>query len=481
MATTGPPAHLLTGQVGSEKWHKDNSRTVRKAHELTKDCGEQALDLWRAPLAPGQPEETPYEHKLRKDTWKFKLDVSSSGEVKRKPPEGPGVTLWKSKIKPPPWVSKMAMPCFRDYFNTKNNEFVAQYSRETRLVVSRMRQALIEINEQVKALVRARERLHVMLARIRQSLITNKQSQAIRGHRPTSEKVPDKVDALMKWEKEELLRQKAKLEGVMGMSEDHLQALGMCRQALETACNERSRVLDLVPHPLRMVLLEAGRDSWLGLSRPSSTWVERNETPKPDPIGPFTPECSAALDDARRLTFLSKDMMLKVQEAIKEARDARNTAYNTIENSLQGKREETLRHKVRLDMALGGTRSTLHRCQRFMHEMNVTRGMALGPESSKYLETREKLTRPMVQVYQRHVGTQLPEAAILNQSTALLDCAIEDTAKNIQSLHDTRGHLQLCIHDKETGYGVDGSIKRLRQRRILPRTCLQETLDLVYT
>ncbi|XP_077180906.1 tektin-like protein 1 [Paroedura picta] len=481
MAAMGPPPRLLTGQVGAVKWHKDNSKTIQKANELTKDCGKQALDLWRAPLEPGQPEETPYECKARKESWKFKLDVSSSGEVKRTPPEGPGVTLWKSKVKPPPWVCKMSPPCFRDFFNTKNNEYVTQYARETRQVVSRMRQALLEINEQYKALVRERERLDATLGRIRQSLITNRQTQVIREHRPALERVPDKVDALMTWEKKELLRQKEKLEGMMAMSEEHLKALGTCRQALETACDERSRVLDLMPHPLRMVLLEAGRDSWLKLGRPSSPWVERNRTPRPDPIGPYTPECEAALEDAQRLTFLSKEMMLKVKEAIKEAQDMRHTAHNTIENSLQGKRDETLCHKERLDMALGGTRGTLHRCQRFMHEMNITRGMTLGPDSSKYLETREKLTRPMVQVYQRHVGTQLPEPAILNQSTALLDLSIVDTANNIQSLQDSRAYLKQRIHDKETGYGVDGSIKRLRQRRIHPRTCLQETLNLVYT
>uniref|UniRef100_A0ACB8EGI7 Uncharacterized protein n=1 Tax=Sphaerodactylus townsendi TaxID=933632 RepID=A0ACB8EGI7_9SAUR len=415
MAATGPPTNLLKGQVGSEKWHKDNSRTVQKANELTRDYGKKALNLWRPSLPPGQPEETPYERKVRMDSWKFKLDVSASGEVKRKPPEGPGVTLWKIKVKPPPWVCKMAMPCFRDYFNTKNNEFMANYCRETRQVVSRLRQALVEINEQFKALVNERERLDAMLARIRQSLLTNKQTHVIRENRPTLEKIPDKVDSLMKWEKKELQRQKTKLEGVMAMSEDHLKALGACRQALQTASEERSHVLDLMPHPLRMVLLDAGRDSWLGLSRPSSPWVERNQTPKPDPIGPFTPECDAAIDEARRLTFVSKNVMLKVKEAIKEAQDIRNMAHNTIENSLQGKRDETLCHKGRLDLALGGTRSTLHRCQRFMHEMSIARGMTLGPDSSKYLETREKLTRPTVQVYQRHVGTQLPEAAILNQ------------------------------------------------------------------
>lgn len=477
----GPPAHLVTGQVGAEKWHKDAYTTVQEASKVTKHCGKEGLELWRTVPVPGQPEETPYERKVKKDTWKFKLDVLSTGEVRRKPPEGPGVTLWKSKVKPPPWVCKIAGPCFRDHTNTKTNEFVAQYTRETRLVVSRLRQALIEINEQCKALVRVRERLDGMLAKIRQSLLTNKQSQVIREHRPSSEKIPDKVDGLMKWEKEEFVKMKAKLEGVMAMSEDHLKALGTNRQTLDTLCGERGRVLDLMPQPLRMVLLEAGRDSWLGLSRPSSPWVERNQTPTPDPIGPFTPECAAALEDSRRLTVLSKEVLVKVQQAITEARELRNTAHSVIEESLQGKRDETLCLQEHLDMTLGGTRSTLHRCQRFQHEMGITKGMTLGPEASKYLETREKLTRPVVRVYQRHVGTQLPEPAILNQSTAQLERSMKETGENIERLHATRRHLRECIHDKQTGFDVDGSVKRLRQRNIHPRTCIQEVAQLVYT
>nr|XP_020665750.1 coiled-coil domain-containing protein 105 [Pogona vitticeps]XP_020665751.1 coiled-coil domain-containing protein 105 [Pogona vitticeps] len=476
-----PPTHLLTGPVGAKKWHKDTETALKETTKVTKRCGKEALDLWRSVQPPDQPEETPYEHKAKIDSWRFKLDVLATGEVKTKPPEGPGVTLWKSKLKPPPWICKIALPCCRDFSTMKNNEFVAQYVRETRLVVSRLRQALIEINEQFKGLLRLRQKLDATLDKVRQGLVTNKQSQAIREHRPESEKVPDKADALMKWEKEEFLKLKAKLEGMMALSGDHLKALGTCRQTLDTLCCERGRVLDLVPQPLRMVLLGAGRDSWLRLGRPSSPWVERNETPVPDPVGPFTPDCAAALEQARRLTFLTKDMILQLQKTINEAENIRNTAHNTIENSLQGKRDETLSHKERLDMSLGGTRSTLHRCQRFQHEMCITRGMALGPASSKYLETREKLTRPAVKVFQRHVGTQLPEAAILNQSTAQLDRSIEDTAENIQHLKATRCYLRQCIHDKQTGYDVDGSIKRLRQRRVHPRTTMKETLELVYT
>lgn len=59
-----------------------------------------------------------------------------------------------------------------------------------------------------------------------------------------------------------------------------------------------------------------------------------------------SPECAGALEDARRLTVLTKEVMLQLQKTISEARDTRNTVHEAIENRLQGKMEETLGHKV---------------------------------------------------------------------------------------------------------------------------------------
>lgn len=93
-------------------------------------------------------------------------------------------------------------------------------------------------------------------------------------------------------------------------------------------------------------------------------------------------------------------------------------------------------------MAFGLMRGTIHRCNKFNHEMSITHGLikvrlglggaagvsgrrphaspvstlhTQGPISKKHLEVREKLDRPLVRVFQRHVGTQLPEASRLAQ------------------------------------------------------------------
>lgn len=65
-----------------------------------------------------------------------------------------------------------------------------------------------------------------------------------------------------------------------------------------------------------------------------------------------SPECAGALEDARRLTVLTKEVMLQLQKAISEAQDTRNTVHEAVENRLQGKMEETLSHKVMGDSLL---------------------------------------------------------------------------------------------------------------------------------
>jgi len=58
----------------------------------------------------------------------------------------------------------------------------------------------------------------------------------------------------------------------------------------------------------------------------------------------------------------------------------------------------------------GENRAAIHRSQRHYDLTEKAQGYTLGPVSYNDLTTREKLTRPLVSVYQRHTGTQLPEA-----------------------------------------------------------------------
>ncbi|XP_074928175.1 tektin-like protein 1 [Chelonoidis abingdonii] len=553
----GPPAELLRGRAGLEAWHNEAKATVQAAQQLRGRCWREALAQWRPPHPPGQPQETPYERRTRLQGWRFKLDVTEAGETLEKPPEGPGITLWKSKMKPPPWVSQLPLPCFRDHCVSQSNGLAARYASAVRLVVSRLHQALTELNEQAKRLNLARQRLDAALAKVRTALLTNQQSALVRGHRPPAEQAPDQVDALLRWERKELQRLKVELEGDMDMSEAHLKALGNCQHTLSMLCQERGQVLELLGQPLRMVLLEAERESWLSLSRPSSPFVVRNPTPEPSPVGPYTPECAAAIEEARCLTLRSKEVLATLKAATAQATASRHQAQVALDGSLQRKMDETLAlkttcvegekyakypffggapqkvtalagqgafrkpvphrgaftnsvmlacatckevHDVRiwkmlrdqyppvtgrwaagehLYMALGGMRSTLNRCQRFHGELDITQGMTMGPESSQYLEAREKLTRPLVRVYQRHVGTQLPEAQILTQGSVQLERSMQKTAANVQQMQATQRHLRASIRDKQTGFHVDASVQRLRRRRMHPRSSLVEACQLL--
>uniref|UniRef100_A0A674JR17 Tektin like 1 n=1 Tax=Terrapene triunguis TaxID=2587831 RepID=A0A674JR17_9SAUR len=465
MALGHPPVgHRESGSA----WRNEAKATVRAAQQLRGRCWREAVAQWRPPHPSGQPQETPYERRTRLQGWRFKLDVTAAGETLEKPPEGPGITLWKSKMKPPPWVSQLPLPCFRDHCASQSNGLAARYASAVRLVVSRLRQALTELNEQAKRLNLARQRLDAALAKVRTALLTNQQSALVRGHRPPAEQAPDQVDALLRWEHKELQRLKVELEGDMDMSEAHLKALGRCQQTLGMLCQERGQVLELLGQPLRMVLLEAERESWLSLSRPPSPFVVRNPTPEPSPVGPYTPECAAAIEEARCLTLRSKEVLATLRAATAQATASRHQAQEALDGSLQRKMDETLVLKVcGGGMLPAPTQAAPH-------------GIP-GPESSQYLEAREKLTRPLVRVYQRHVGTQLPEAQILTQGSVLLERSMQKAAANVQQMQATQRHLHASIRDKQMGFHVDASVQRLRRRRMHPRSSLEEARQLPLT
>jgi len=81
------------------------------------------------------------------------------------------------------------LPHLRDTVAQLSNEEIHRYTRDVRVVVAKLRESLLDTNEEIKALTRGKEALEKALEHTRKDIRLNKDSQEVRVSRPLKEKV----------------------------------------------------------------------------------------------------------------------------------------------------------------------------------------------------------------------------------------------------------------------------------------------------
>lgn len=81
------------------------------------------------------------------------------------------------------------LPSLRDTCIQQSNARIQSYARATRAVLVKLRENLLDTNEEIKSLIRGKEHLEKTLEHIRKDIKLNLQSMSIRKTRPAREKV----------------------------------------------------------------------------------------------------------------------------------------------------------------------------------------------------------------------------------------------------------------------------------------------------
>ncbi|XP_068616660.1 tektin-like protein 1 [Brachionichthys hirsutus] len=451
------PVPLGSVTIGSESWRSQTVRSIQRAERLIQQTrsgrsGTGGIHRCRSAAAGVGPKLTDNSEDIKEETiagdGSGQSRVSSSKNVPSRPqttgavpPSGPRRT------------SGAPFPAagLRDQCAGASIAVAAEYMRRVREVEARLRRQAGRVREEGTKLGRERAQLERMLHSLRAGLAINRRSSEVRTRRPsTAEMDRDGADHLLLWERRELVRLKQDLEGALRNTLGQLEALGQSSNRLLDGAGERARVLELMP-----------RSGSAGGKRcTAGTFAEA------DPIGPFTPECKQALESSVVTVNQSQLLRQNIRRMLTGSLARQKTARETVNDGLLKKIAETVRLQRDLTVTSATVRQAVFRKQREMNCIQHSHGMLQGPESCSDLLAREKLDRPLVQVYQRHPGTQLPEASHLIQGSALLKRSFMSSEDELARLRRTSLQLQDDRHGKTTAAQVDGAVVRMRRRHV---------------
>jgi len=377
------------------------------------------------------------------------------------------------------------LPVFRDTLADLSNNHSLRYMRDTRAVVAQLRETYLQTNEEIKAANRVKEAIEKALEHKRKDIMMCERSSEIRLSRPQRERPQDGADDLLHAEKHHLLNIKRSLETQLKAVQQQLQLLAVARKRLHTVIEERSLVLDflckattsLIATPSKYLPPKRSEDPEIlaaakaGLIPPPG---DPPEMPPTDPLSPYTPEAAQATTEAEEAMKKSKGLRMESRALIKQCEQLQRHVHVSVNDALTRKIAETVSLSQDLTVQAGENRHALNRAQNFNDVTERAFGIQLGPVAATDLFSKETLTRPLVNVFQRHPGTQLPEAQEIIQSGAGLLESLKETQHNIQQLEHTGERLRADLVDKESGANVDSAVVRLRRRNAPHRWVMPE-------
>lgn len=362
------------------------------------------------------------------------------------------------------------LPFLRDVCVKESNDRIHAYVRATRSLIAMLRKWFIATNEEIKSLNRSKEGLEKALEHERKDLELNYESAQLREQRTPKEKERDGVDDLLSKELARLSTLKRSLESQLRKVQQQLHVLGVARARLAAVIQERSRVTDLICHSLSSSVRSAAAFNKHGSfarkkahSAPVALTMKEENSDVPENV--MTLEASQAVAMATENIAKSEAIRREVVLAISRAQVAQGSAHNVVNQGLSQKVAMSLTLQQHLQIANGETNLAMHKCQRYHEVQEKAHGYTMGPVASTDLTTRERLDRPLAQVYQRHTGTDLPEALHVIDAAGTYTDSMQQTLKNLQLLKLAGSRLEDDINDKKISAEVDKRVLQLRRRK----------------
>ncbi|KAM9852062.1 tektin-like protein 1 [Aulostomus maculatus] len=448
--------------VGPQSWHDGTVRSIRRAERLVR----QTRAGWSGTSSRPQTCSAAAGYTLTSsdgtaEKVEDKLAEGRRGEsrdsickTKTSRPQTTG-SMPPNRTQGVPAVAPFPPSSLREQCAGASVAVAGEYMRRVREVEGQLRRQAGRVNQEGIKLERERGHLERMLHSLRADLSVNRRSSEGRTRRPApTETERDGADDLLACERRELVELKRDLEGALRATLTQLQALGRSSRQLLLCAAERARVLDLLPHS--------------GSAGERSSTAGQTFT-RTDPVGPYTPECKQALESSSVTVSQSQLLRENIREKLTSAITRQKDAHRIVNDGLVKKIAETITLQQNLTLASAATRQALFRKQREINCIRHSHSRAQGPESSGDILAREKLNRPLIQVYQRHPGTQLPEAAQLIRGSAALRRCLKSSEGELVRLQRAGRQLLDNLHSKRAAVQVDAAVLRMRRQQVNKR------------